>query len=351
MNNIAFKIGLQIIIAVLVISCNRNEREQNPVISTDSIQIYPDGIIIFNGSILYPGSREITDHGFCWSVSSDPGLDDFNVRIGVMASPGTFSTYVSGLSTSTTYYVRAFASSGPDIYYGEERSFITPDTFLLTVKDIDQNIYPTVRIGNQVWMAANLKVTRYSDGTRLKLVEDKKTWYDFNMYAQAYCWYDNFEATGFIYGALYTWPAAMRVTDAISDSSKSIQGVCPDGWHIPSDREWKELEMYLGMSRKERDTTGWRGTVEGGKLKSTGTQYWENPNTGATNESGFNAFAGGWRYGAGYDKDFGRSAIFWTSSMFADNGWIRRLDYNSSEIYRNYTGLYEGHSVRCIKNK
>lgn len=343
-----FEIGIVAKLLILT-ACTRIIPETDLVITTDDIGIFTEGIYVFKGDVVIMGSEQITDHGFCWSASASPETEENQIHLGTMTYPGPFSTRVSGLSTKTTYYVRSFAKAGAITYYGEERSFNTPDTFRLMLMDIDQNIYRTIKIGDQIWMADNLNVKRYPDGTRIRLVEDKKTWYDFAMYTPAYCWYDNYEATGSVYGALYTWPAAMYVTEAVTND-EGIQGVCPDGWHLPSDREWKQLEMYLGMNRRDADTTGWRGTDEGGKLKSAGTVYWTGPNTG-TNEAGFNAYGGGWRYGAGYDKDFGKSAMFWSSTMVADLGIMRRLDNNSSRIYRNFTGLYEGHSVRCVKDK
>ncbi len=343
------RIGI-IAILLMLTTCQRIVPENDLVITTDDTMIFTEGIYVFRGEVVTMGMEEITDHGFCWSGSVNPETDENPIHLGTRTSPGTFSTHISGFSTKTTYYVRSFAIAGTVTYFGEEKSFTTPDTFRLMLIDIDKNIYRTVKIGDQIWMADNLNVTRYPGGSRIRLVEDKKTWYDFALYTSAFCWYDNYVSTGSVYGALYTWPAAMHVIDAVSDTQGSIQGVCPDGWHLPSDSEWKQLEMYLGMSQADADTTGWRGTDEGGKLKSAGTVYWESPNTG-TNETGFNAYGGGWRYGAGYDKDFGKSGIFWSSSLAADQGWMRRLDNNSSRIYRNYTGLYEGHSVRCVKNK
>lgn len=217
--------------------------------------------------------------------------------------------------------------------------------------DIDGNIYYTVNIGDQTWMADNLKATRYPDGSRIQMVEDRLVWFSFSLYTVAYCWYENYAATGTIYGALYTWPAAMHITAESDIRQGNVQGVCPDGWHLPGDSEWKQLEMYLGMSQSEADGEKWRGTDEGGKMKHEGTQYWTSPNTGANNESGFTAIPGGWRDGAGYFKNLGTAVRFWSSSKRGDYAWVRELDYNTSGIFRDTKGLYEAHSVRCIKDK
>jgi len=161
----------------------------------------------------------------------------------------------------------------------------------------------------------------------------------------------DFSANTTYYGALYTWPAAMHIITEDDIKPGKIQGVCPTGWHLPSDSEWKQLEMFLGMSSVEANRDDWRGTDEGGKMKHKGTLYWESPNTGASNESGFSAIPGGWRDGAGYFKNLGTATRFWSSSKRGDYAWIRQLDYNSSKIYRDTKGLYEAHSVRCIKDE
>ena len=95
------------------------------------------------------------------------------------------------------------------------------------------------------------------------------------------------------YGVLYNWSAAMNGAATSNTTPSDVQGVCPSGWHLPSDAEWKQLEMYLGMTRQQADEYGWRGTDEGGKMKHPGTEYWGSPNTGATNSSGFTALPGG----------------------------------------------------------
>jgi uncharacterized protein (TIGR02145 family) len=250
----------------------------------------------------------------------------------------------------TTYYVKAFAITNSIPYYGDEKSFTTPDTLVLPIIDIDHNIYYPVNIGDQTWMADNLKATRYSDGSIIPRIEDRLTWFNFALYTRAYCWYDNYGAIGATYGGLYTWPAAMNIYSESDIKPGNVQGVCPDGWHLPSDSEWKQLEVFLGMSQAEVDGEEWRGEDEGGKLKLEGIQCWTSPNTGSTNESGFRALPAGWRDGDGYFKNLGTSTRFWSSSKRGDYAWVRQLDYNSSRIYRGTKGLYRGNSVRCIKD-
>lgn len=219
--------------------------------------------------------------------------------------------------------------------------------------DYDNNIYFTVTIGNQVWMAENLKTTHYEDGTPIPLITDNIEWSNLgnNNIDKGYCYYNNDESNGpGKYGALYTWAAAMNGENSSNENPSGIKGICPTGWHLPSDEEWIELEMHLGMSRTEAEQLGLRGTNEGGKLKEIGTSYWSAPNTGATNESGFSALPGGNRYTDGqfYTSLAGIYGYWWTTQ----SGIYRNLNKNYAEIgrYSNTAIKSNGYSVRCINN-
>ncbi len=206
-----------------------------------------------------------------------------------------------------------------------------------TVTDIDGNVYQTIKIGDQWWMMENLKVTHYRNGDPIPHVTDGSTWGALS--TGAYCEYDNNSVNVATYGRLYNWYA-------VADS----RNIAPEGWHVPTDEELKQLEMYLGMSQAEADGTGWRGTDEGGKLKETGTTHWNSPNEGATNESGFTALPGGYRY-SGPFYDMGYLAYFWSSSEYSsDYAWFRRLYYNSSQVYRSNDLKPLGFSVRCVRD-
>jgi len=142
------------------------------------------------------------------------------------------------------------------------------------------------------------------------------------------------------YGRLYTWYT-------VTDSRK----VCPDGWHLPSDEEWKELEMYLGMSQAEADSEGWRGTDEGVKLKETGTTHWDIPNTGANNQSGFTALPGGSRSDNGPFASIGNHGCWWSSTEYnTDYAWGRYVYYYDNNVCRNQFNKKDGYSIRCIKD-
>jgi len=227
-----------------------------------------------------------------------------------------------------------------------------PDLSYGTVSDIDGNSYGTIKIGDQNWMAENLKVIHYADGSPIPLVTEEAEWEALSADAKAYCWYDNLSGYSDTTGALYTWAAAMNGFPGVDTIPSGIQGVCPDGWHLPSDAEWKVLEMSLGMSQAHADNYDWRGSDEGGQLKELGFSKWEKPNTGASNSSGFTAVPGGFRGNKGVFYSLGQYATFWTTSdeEGTDKAWYRTLHYSHETVYRQYQFMNQGFSVRCVQD-
>jgi len=200
--------------------------------------------------------------------------------------------------------------------------------YFIACSDGDNNNYPVVEIGAQVWMAGNLKTTKYNDVTTIPLVIDNTTWT--NMATPGYCWYSNDEATyKNPYGALYNWYAVNKGT------------LCPLGWHVPTDAEWTTLTTYLGGT-----------SVAGGKMKESGTTHWSSPNSGATNLSGFTGLPGGWRSSTPGDfNEIGVCGEWWSSTEnAATTGWSNYLDYWYQYIYRENINKVVGLSVRCLKN-
>ena len=199
----------------------------------------------------------------------------------------------------------------------------------------DGTRYKTVKIGNQIWMAENLK---YLPSVSPSNVGSETTpyYYVYNyngtdiLAAKAT---DNYKT----YGVLYNWEAA--------------KASCPKGWHLPSDTEYKILEMYLGMTQAQVDAEGWRGTDQGGKLKEAGTTHWISPNTGATNSSGFTALPAGYRHTNGSFYNLGSYAYFWSSSASSSsNAWKRTLYSSFSTVLRNNYNKASGFSVRCLRD-
>jgi uncharacterized protein (TIGR02145 family) len=272
------------------------------------------------GEITDEGGDPVTARGVCWSTATGPVVTGSHTTDG--AGPGSFDSNITGLLPVTTYYVRAYATNAKGTAYGEEISFTTP------LGDIDGNSYGVVTIGDQVWMAKNLATTSLNDGTPIANLAVPAEWEAAT--APAYVWYSNNELLyKFNYGALYNWHAVA------SDK------LCPEGWHVPTEAEWRTLVNYLGGD-----------AVAGGKLKQTGTTLWFSPNEGATNESGFTALPGGGRKPDGVFEDRGRAAIWWTSTPSgSDNGvGISVLNENTSvNIGNSFTGV--GRSIRCLKNQ
>jgi len=196
-----------------------------------------------------------------------------------------------------------------------------------TVTDIDGNVYNTVTIGTQIWMVENLKVTHYRNKEPIPIVSDHMKWSFLE--SGACCDYDNSFFNCEAYGKLYNYYA-------IVDDRR----LCPDGWHIPTDKEWSELTYYLG----EKSNAA-------GKLKEETTDYWQSPNTEANNASCFTALPGGNRASDGSFAHLGSGGYWWSSSKFGTNdAWSRYIFYNSGNVYRYDGNIGSAFSVRCLKN-
>jgi len=195
-----------------------------------------------------------------------------------------------------------------------------------TVTDIDGNVYRTVIIGNQEWMAENLKTTRYNDGQPIPNITGDSEWY--NLRTPGYCWYNNDISNKETYGALYNWFAV------------NTGRLAPAGWHVPNREEWSTLINYLGGEN-----------IAGGKLKETGDAHWLSPNTGATNETGFTARGAGVR-----DITFmliREANYIWSSySDPADNSGAFQVHLYCGYPWANLYSMqkYSGFTVRCVRD-
>lgn len=206
------------------------------------------------------------------------------------------------------------------------------------ITDKEGNSYKTVKIGNQWWMAENLKVKKYLNGDAINLAQATVNWKDTNA---AYCVYTPTPTTTEI---LYNWYAV-----------KDARGIAPVGWHIPTDAEWKELEQYLGMNATDADKVNFRGAHEGEKLMKSACwpEYGE---VWGTNESGFTATPGGCRLPSGgwgeTINDKAGIGFWWSSSLNASNNspWYRYLDYKKANVFRFYGSKNYGCSIRCVKD-
>ncbi len=216
-----------------------------------------------------------------------------------------------------------------------------------TISDIDGNSYNTVLIGAQCWTKENLRVRKYNNGTSILFDAtggsggSSTTW---QITIGAHTIYANDSTTTpsnrTKYGYLYNWYAAKGIYTTGNIASTDTLNICPSGWHVPTDADWTTLTTELGGE-----------SVAAGKMKSVGTAYWNSPNTGATNESGFSALPGGFRFKNGIFNNVRNSAAFWSATEVDNNGaWFSRLDYNSSNVSRNSYEKQLGASVRCLRN-
>ncbi len=196
-----------------------------------------------------------------------------------------------------------------------------------TMTDIDDNVYNIVKIGGQWWMAENLKVTHYRNGEPIFDLLDQSAWAD--SLWPGYCYYDNNAANVPVYGLLYNW-------FAVND----VRNIAPTGWHVPTDEEWQTLENYLGGR-----------SIVGGKLKEIGTEHWNSPNSGATNETYFFAVPGGYRHSSSEYRYLGERAVFWTLTEYNNTqAWNISLIYDEIVINHGVYSRIFGFSIRCIKD-
>ena len=292
-----------------------------PIISLDHITIEPKNETVYSNEMIQyscrafylDGSKQDVTIYTDWSIEPDNyGRFSFNGMF--------YPNYVDGTGTITASYGGKSDQTSVTIPGGDPEK-------TGTVTDIDGNVYKTIKIGDQWWMAENLKVTHYRDGTSIPHVTDNNEWA--GLTTGAYCAYDNNESNVDTYGYLYNWYA-------VGDN----RNIAPNGWHVPTDEEWQTLVVYLG---------GY--SVAGGKLKEAGTEHWNSPNTGATNESGFCALPGGYReWSNGILKGMGAVAYFWLSK---ENNYSPAWSVNNmypEVVYRyDYNKKY-GYSVRCVKD-
>ena len=207
--------------------------------------------------------------------------------------------------------------------------------------DIDGNVYQVVQIGSQFWMTENLKVTHYRNGDAVPHLTDSGDWTSTN--SSAYCVYDNSSSNADTYGNLYNWYAV--------DDGRNI---APEGWHVPTDDEIQELEMHLGMSQTQADSTGWRGTNEGSKLAGD-TNLWNGgalENDPEFGTSGFSFLPSGFRnIGNGYYYGMSSYGYFWSSTeYYNDYAWYRGLYFGRTDVGRYDGNKHHGFSVRCVRD-
>ena len=280
------------------------------------------------GDVSSDGGAPVTARGVCWSIANNPTLADLHTSDGT--GTGIFVSQISNLLPGTLYYVRAYATNSAGTAYGNQVTCTTvadgtPCPGMPTFTYGGQ-VYNTVQIGTQCWMKENLNI-----GTRIDGSQDQTN----NGIIEKYCYNDD-DNNCTTYGGLYQWHEIMQYV-----TTEGTQGICPSGWHMPTNTEWVTLTNYLGGE-----------SVAGGKMKEAGYSHWLSPNTGATNQTGFTALPSG--ANVGYPFYNGLNSYTYISSSSMDNpsgfGIDRDLDYQNAGAYYQGTDNHIGVSVRCVKN-
>ena len=298
--------------------------------------------IVCGGTVtLGGGSPPVTERGVVWSSFHAPRLDTCK-SLKVEGGTGTFSVTIEGLTKDAVYFVAAYAKNSAGTNYGSEKvisvtsgssSGSCPSSF---VDSRDGKTYKAVQIGDQCWMAENLNV-----GTRIDGGVNATN----NAVIEKYC-YNNIEANCNVYGGLYQWDEMMAYSAPSIINPSGVQGICPEGWHLPSFSEISQLTNEVGQS------TG------GGKLKETGFKYWLKPNTGATDEYGFSSLGSGNYFTTHSFGNLNDMANYWTTTFFyyfkdpnKTFAWTlmhTNMGAGQSHSYRDVD--MASYSVRCIKD-
>lgn len=295
------------------------------IVLTDTVTNITNTTAKCSYRVVDTGCSQVVARGVCWATTQNPTVLNDKTYDGY--GIGSYTSNITGLQPNTTYYLRAYAQDIDRVVYGAQRSFTTPPAILAncgTVTDIDGNVYNTVTIGTQCWMVENLKTTRYNDGTTISNVTDDTQWNALT--TGAWCYYNNDISNNTTYGKLYNWRAV------------NTGKLAPIGWHIPSDAEWTTLIDYLGGTN-----------VAGGSMKSS--DFWNSPNLGATNTSGFTGLPAGARYNSGFFFNIGdRGAWYSSTEIDASTAWNIGLRFDKTWAYRANGYKTEGCSIRCIKD-
>lgn len=313
------------------VSC-RCTSDQNPGIPTVLTTVVTDitgTTATGGGNVTSDRGSPVTARGVCWSAEANPTISGSHTTDG--SGLGSYSSYLTGLTPDTVYYVRAYATNGFGTAYGELRFFTADVDFScpgIPTVTYEGQVYGTVKIGDQCWFRENLNV-----GTRINGSQNQTN----NGIIEKYCYNDD-QTNCAIYGGLYQWDELMQYVTTEGD-----QGLCPTGWHLPTDAEWTTLSTALGGN-----------SIAGGKMKEAGYNHWRRPNTGATNSSGFTALPGGYLNKEIPSINFNgltRFTNFWSSTEYSstDAGHLG-IDYSTENLITGGTYKIYGFSCRCIKD-
>ncbi len=322
-----------LLVVTLFTACIKDPKEENPpVAGFSATPLHGDAPL----EVHFTNKSQYDPESWSWNFGD--GAISFEANpVHTYTDAGEYTvtlTVVKGEdsdSETKTHYITVTEGGGGT--YG------VPCPGMPTMTDIDGNRYNTVLIGDQCWMRENLKVTHYPNGDAIPYITSEDAWNALvgNNTDDAYSYYDN-NPNG-EYGGLYNYAAA--IGDNWERDNAEGQGICPDGWHLPTDEEWVVLTNSLGG-----------GVVAGGKMKEVGTAHWNAPNRGATNESGFTALPGGNRTDYGTFSSVGLFGYWWSATEFGSSyGLYRYLHFDLPDMSRDNCGKSNGFSVRCVHNE
>ncbi|HLN55909.1 MAG TPA: FISUMP domain-containing protein [Bacteroidales bacterium] len=292
---------------------------------------------VSGGNVYNEGGSSVIRKGVCWGTE-EATLKGAHTNDG--NGPGPFTSHLTGLLPGTRYYLRAYAINQKDTLYGKQIIFNT------RVADVDGNLYKTVTIGRQTWLAENLRTTKFNDGTPLLYVPDNSAWESLYMSSTrpAYCWLDNDPKNKEVYGAIYDFRALGDYRLIEEEHNKNL---CPAGWHVPGGNEWFELVSFFDPKAyyKKGSNDAFQGPVSdtaGIFLSEAGYEHWKVENNPATNETGFTNLPAGARMQNGvFVNDRGYYSTFKASETWSI--WTKQVGFVHGHPGRGY-------SVRCIKD-
>ena len=338
-----------------------------PSVITDSVSNITTTSAECGGKVVSQGSSAVIYRGVCWSISQNPTVDDSHTTEN--GGVGSFTSSITGLYAGVRYYVRAYATSSAGTAYGAQVTFVT--TFTCgsnTVSDHEGNAYHTVQIGNQCWTKDNLRTTT-SPSTGTYLIPSASTGSTYT--GKQARWYNNDSTTyaPMNYGLLYNWNAAVDTfntaygeTSVNTSSNNAVsvtfsghrRGICPAGWHLPSDAEWTQLTDYVS-SQSEYTCSGNSSYIAKALASTEGWNTSTNScavgnNQGSNNATGFSAVPAGICGGSSFNG-VGGYAYFWSSTQFNSySAWNRTLYYRNAAVIRNDYYKASGFSVRCLRD-
>ena len=329
-----------------------------PTVTTSDVAGVSAHTAMCGGIVIYNGGLAITERGVCYATTQNPDINGPHAQSNVSAGEGVFTVELENLTPATNYYYRAYAVNDKGIAYGEQKQFSTIEEvgeFVCgksTMKDVEGHEYYTVQMGTQCWMAQNLRTRKFADGTPITFAKSRNVSSSDDPTPK--CYYPNMSDTSAIYGLLYNTSAFMNGEESSNEVPSGVQGVCPDGWHLPSHAEFDLLVAYTQehfpvescdptyVAKSWASSTGW---TESSEPCTPGYQQETN------NSSGMNCYPAG-MLSNDNNPGWGQNFYVATSTIFEGNRWGTFYMMNSWSTTPEWGAMlkYKQIAVRCLKN-